>query len=122
MGLTAYIFIAFILLIGFLIYLSHRIAETHEDHKPSKGQKVACIGIFAAEIIWFAVFLFGIWFRLGLPEFAFDIVCLIVIAPGIAYPSYLLFRRKTFFVAILSISFGTLFLILLGLLTLISRM
>ena len=122
MSLTTYIFIAFVLLVVFLIYFSSQIAKTHENHKLSKEQKVVCISIFAVEIIWFVVFLFRIWYTLGLSEFSFNIVCLIVIVPNIAYPIYLLFRKKTFLIATLSIILGILFSILLGLLTLISAM
>ena len=115
-------FIAFLLFIGFLIYFAHRIAITHETHKPAKGQKIACIGIFMIEIIWFAVFVFGIWDTLGLPEIAFYIVSMIVIASGIAFPIYLLLRRKTFFIATLSLILGVLFSLLLGLSMLINAM
>ena len=116
--LTAYIFIAFILLVGFLIYVSYRIAETHGNHEPSKGQKVACISIFTAEVIWFAVFLFGIWHTLGLPEIGFYIVSSIVIVPSIVFPIFLFLKRKTFFIATLNLILGILFSLLFGLLRL----
>ena len=116
--LTTYIFLTFILLAGFFLYLSHRIAHTHINHAPSKGQKVACIGIFAAQVIWFAVFLLGIWFTLGLPELGFYVVSIMVMASGIVFPIFLFFKRKTYFIATLSLILGLLFLLLFCLLRL----
>ena len=122
MGLTAYIFVVFLMFVGTAVYFSQRLAKTNERHKPSNAQKKTCICIFIAETIWFAVFLFGIWYTLGLPEAGFYAVCFVVIIPSIAYPIYLFFKRKTFLIATLSLIMGILFLILLGLLMLISTM
>ena len=112
MGLSIIATIALILILAVGDYFINRL-DTREKSAPTNTQKKACLCISVILVIWFAVYLSGLWYRLDLPELGFYIVSFIVIASSIGYPVYLFIKKIAFRFSPIIFIIGVLLLMLL---------